>query len=616
MADQVAPEYAFTIVVPVANPETASDLLHLAAGLVDPEEGRLIAVAVALGDPEEDAKTFDKLEPICERMTDEGYNVEFVTRNSTSAARGILDTVREYGADMLVMGIRQRRRGELVLGSVLENVLIAAPCDVVIYRAGSSPDFERIMVPIDDYSHVRVASRMGIWLGKRYNTSVEAVYVRRPHQSEFEALAHIEQALSGLPGSRDVKRSVIRANDAVKAITTRAQASDMIVIGFDERSDLERWLFGDVVYRGVMNTSPGPVLLVSRSRSSISTPQRIGRRIIGWLRPVLTRAEQEDLIRQSQIAAGTTLDYMVLSVISAVLASLGLLLNSAAVIIGAMLVAPLMQPLIALSVGLSSGRLVMARRGMFSLTVGVLVALLMSVLIGSLNPIGEPTREMLVRGTPSLLDAFVALASGVVGAYATARKDIPAALAGVAIAAALMPPLCTVGLAFALGLMNLAIGSALLFLTNILFIILSATIVFFYVGLTNQVTEAPLSRQLLSLGLIAVLAIFVVFEISQLNNRVTDEMIVREELARTLTSAEVIELDIDLTDDQPRVSAIVRYERFLSDRAIREAQLSIAAALNRPVTLEIVGQRFTRITPLVEPPEETTEEAQITASSD
>src|SRR5690606_3546905 len=105
------------------------------------------------------------------------------------------------------------------------------------------------------------------------------------------------------------------------------------------------------------------------------------------------------------------------------------------------------------------------RRSAITLVFGIIVSIFVAIGAGLLSSLSSPTSEMLIRSNPTLLDALVAFASGVVGAYATARKDIPAALAGVAIAAALMPPLCTVGLGLALGNQALASGSMLLFIT-------------------------------------------------------------------------------------------------------------------------------------------------------
>jgi uncharacterized hydrophobic protein (TIGR00271 family) len=156
-----------------------------------------------------------------------------------------------------------------------------------------------------------------------------------------------------------------------------------------------------------------------------------------------------------------------------------------------MLVAPLMQPLIALALGLATLNRDLLRRGIFTLILGISLALLVALMVGLLTPHAEITDEMRSRSVPTGLDFGVALASGVIGAYAMARKEISTALAGVAIAAALMPPLCTVALQFTLGNLHLSMEAALLFLANITGIVLTAWFVFVLFGIRPHKMTLP-----------------------------------------------------------------------------------------------------------------------------
>ena len=134
-----------------------------------------------------------------------------------------------------------------------------------------------------------------------------------------------------------------------------------------------------------------------------------------------------------------------LIILASTIAYYGLLQSSAAVIIGAMLVAPLMSPMIAMAHAIVMGNLTMLRRAFLSTLAGVGVAIGIAALFTLLLPSIPPSREILSRTAPTLLDLCVALASGAAAAYALARKEVAAALPGVAIAAALVPPLCVVG---------------------------------------------------------------------------------------------------------------------------------------------------------------------------
>ena len=148
--------------------------------------------------------------------------------------------------------------------------------------------------------------------------------------------------------------------------------------------------------------------------------------------------------------------------------SLGLLLNSPAVIIGAMLVAPLMSAIVGLGLGVVEGDSHLLVAAAWATFRGMILAILIGVFLGLVIPDASATPEIMARTRPSVLDLGVALASGAAGAYALCRKNVSAGLAGVAIAAALVPPLTTVGIGVALGRGDIAGGALLLLLTNLI----------------------------------------------------------------------------------------------------------------------------------------------------
>lgn len=116
---------------------------------------------------------------------------------------------------------------------------------------------------------------------------------------------------------------------------------------------------------------------------------------------------------------------------------------------------------------------------------GSLAALGVSLLLGSLIPTDTLTLEMVARGTPNIMDLFVVLFSVVAAAYATACPKVVAALVGVAVAAALVPPYATVGLALIDGKMLVAEGAVILFITNLVAIIVGAATMFYFMGIRS-----------------------------------------------------------------------------------------------------------------------------------
>jgi uncharacterized hydrophobic protein (TIGR00271 family) len=168
----------------------------------------------------------------------------------------------------------------------------------------------------------------------------------------------------------------------------------------------------------------------------------------------------------AQLSSG----YFVLLVCSCGIAELGLLQSSAAVVIGAMLISPLMGPIIGMGLALARLEPRDFAKSAGSLLLGAILSILVGALIVWLSPLKEATPEILARTRPTLLDLVIAVLSGVVGAYVTITGR-GAVIAGVAIATALMPPLAVTGFGLATSDWSTAGGSLLLFLTNVVAIL-------------------------------------------------------------------------------------------------------------------------------------------------
>ncbi|MBP6877530.1 MAG: DUF389 domain-containing protein [Phenylobacterium sp.] len=188
------------------------------------------------------------------------------------------------------------------------------------------------------------------------------------------------------------------------------------------------------------------------------------------------------------------------------IAALGLLQSSVAVIIGAMLISPLMGPIMAMGMALARLDARAFRSAATTLVVGVLLSVLASVLIIWMSPLKDATPEILARTRPTLLDLIVALLSGFVGAYLTINRK-GGAIAGVAIATALMPPLAVVGYGLATGAWQIAGGAFLLFLTNVVSILGAVYGVARRYGFRPQVREGGAWETWALLGVIVALCV-------------------------------------------------------------------------------------------------------------
>lgn len=171
--------------------------------------------------------------------------------------------------------------------------------------------------------------------------------------------------------------------------------------------------------------------------------------------------------------------------LSSIISTLGLLANSVATIIGAMIIAPLMGPIIAMAYAMVVANRRLLRRSSQTLLTGVLLTILSSLLTAYLVGLTTVNSEIMARTNPSLIDLGVAMAAGAAGAFANSRRRIADALPGVAISVALVPPLSVVGIGLSLGRERLFMGASLLFLTNLTAIVFIGGLVFLWLSYGN-----------------------------------------------------------------------------------------------------------------------------------
>ncbi|WP_071394562.1 TIGR00341 family protein [Bacillus tuaregi] len=176
--------------------------------------------------------------------------------------------------------------------------------------------------------------------------------------------------------------------------------------------------------------------------------------------------------------------YYIMVVLSCSVATYGLLSNSTAVIIGAMLIAPLMNPILGGGLALITGNNYLLKVTIKAELIGAFIAIVLSTLLTLLLPVSGLTPEILARTEPTLIDLIIALASGAAGTYAICYRS-GATLPGVAIATALMPPLCVVGISLAKQEYQLAGGALLLFIANMIAINVIAIVIFKFAGFTT-----------------------------------------------------------------------------------------------------------------------------------
>jgi len=214
----------------------------------------------------------------------------------------------------------------------------------------------------------------------------------------------------------------------------------------------------------------------------------------------------DEAMRSGAKAAGTNLWVLFFAIL---IASVGLNVNSTAVIIGAMLISPLMGPIVGMGYGAAVADFGLIRAAFKNLLLFTALSLVTSVVYFSLSPLDHPQSELLARTSPTLWDVLIAAFGGAAGMVAVTRKSFSNIVPGVAIATALMPPLCTVGFGIANGRWDMSAGAFFLFLINGVFIAASTLAVAKVLRLParGETDDATRSRHriVIAVGLVAVL---------------------------------------------------------------------------------------------------------------
>ncbi|NJC96587.1 MAG: DUF389 domain-containing protein, partial [Anaerolineae bacterium] len=331
------------------------------------------------------------------------------------------------------------------------------------------------------------------------------------------------------------------------------------------------------------------------------------RRIV---KPV-TRERRAEVQIQLRDSSDPDFDFFLLVVLSSVIATLGLLTDSPAVIIGAMLVAPLMSPIIGLGLASLTGDATLFRNAGIALARGAISSIVIATFLTYANrllpflPLQELPAEVLARTHPSPIDLTIALAGGMAAAFALAMPSISAALPGVAIATALMPPLCTVGIGIAMGRWDLAGGALLLFITNAVTIAFAAMLVFSALGFTVRREDGHIVPRALTVAAFSTLILFIPLTWISVRffHQATENRLIEDAIQAEIApfDADLANIDITRLDNTIHITLTIRTSEPFRYQDVIKMQEAIALRLQKPVAL-VVNQIFAaRLDPLIPP---------------
>ena len=425
----------------------------------------------------------------------------------------VLLELDEQSAQMVVFGDGEGSKGDRLLS---RELLRRAPCEALWWRNGErdAPTTGRLLVPVAGGPNAEKLLERAAGICEAMDGEVHALMVEPRIGRDAEAVGRqIAEKTVRRTVQRYRERISVRvsvSDDAVQSITAACEEGDYeaLLVGASPFSALRRFFAGNVAER--LRDSASCSTSVGVYRKAMPLSSRMGSRLDSFFRehvPQLDRAGRLELAEKIQSASSWNFDFVALTCLSTCIAALGLIRDSTAVVIGAMLVAPLMTPLVGCGLAIVQGNARLIRGAARAVSLGFLLALAIGLILGWIVPDVVLTDQMVARGGPNGIDLAIAVASGLAAAYATARPGLSGAIPGVAIAAALVPPIATSGLAASLGDWTLCLGSFLLFLTNIVAIVVSSAISLYAVGLRIDRDRKRNWRLRLWIGLLVLTAL-------------------------------------------------------------------------------------------------------------
>jgi uncharacterized hydrophobic protein (TIGR00271 family) len=304
--------------------------------------------------------------------------------------------------------------------------------------------------------------------------------------------------------------------------------------------------------------------------------------------PILPRAtteEFQDLFKVLRENSQITSLYIVMMILSTLIATFGLFADSSPVIIGAMILAPIIAPIVSFSMGMVRYDPRMLKQGILTILTGTGVALLFAATVSVIIPLKITTEEIAARLSPTLLDMGIAVASGIAAAYAHAKEGIAKSLAGVAIAVALVPPLAVAGIGIGWWDWEVFSGAFLLYLTNLAGIIMFAGITFLVLGF------APFKRARIGLIYTLIVIGLVMVPLSLSFNRIKKAANITQKLEGS-TVNDVVVRDVKVRfSDTLRVSLTLVNSETLQSSEIRKIKDKIEKEIGEPINLEVISAR-------------------------
>ena len=508
------------------------------------------------------------------------------------------------------------------------------PCAVGAVRGDQSDDEEpalkHIIVPTSGGPNTVHA--LSFLLPLTPDVNVQALYVVPAYlgpNEEALGRSRLRHLLNVTDAGDKIETRLMTSSSVIDGIVEAASHDcDLVVLGASRESSLDKVLFGNIP-GAVVRQSRRPIMIVRQPHRSLEN--LLGS--LSWqlenFKIRLNLEDRTEAYARIRRSARPDADFFILIALASMIAGLGLIINSPAVVIGAMLVAPLMSPMVGTGLAIVLGDTRFLRLSLGAVLRGVLLAIVVGMLAGLLHWNEPLTAELLARTQPTLLDLAIAIFSGMAGAYALSHSDAAGALPGVAIAAALVPPLATVGITLTNGFYSQSLGALLLFTTNFVAISAATAVTFLLLGFRptaaqkarREVQVRSVRIALLMVVIVAILLTTFTYRLAQEANYEAEVRTLVAQSVADVTGARVVSptdlvISGEISDQNAPLAMdlTVRSTRDIPHSKVEELQNTISIELQREVGLTMTVIKVTELDPKIPPTQTPTPTATHTAT--
>ncbi len=595
-------EHIYTTLVYIDNLENAEPAIQTGAALTRLKQGRLLVLVIlelAAGAAPETKR--QEAEQLRQALADKigqldipDVPVESMVRISHKTAVGIRDTIWEENADYIIFSALDSQKGPQQKDNIAYIINIISKEVAIVYRS-SSEAARNILVPLFGSDHDAAALKLAQEIAQKNDGKVIAFYQspgKPTAKRQKEARSFVQSILNKLDNTQNIEEKIIFNTKVEQGVLDEAADEDMIIMGLRTEGIFRQTQLDGRPFH-VAQKSSVPTLLIKRKEGII---QYAVNRTIGlltnWL-PDLTAKDRSTVALDMRHKAVGDPDFYILLTLATAIAYFGLVQNSTAVIIGAMLIAPLMNPMMSIAFGISVANFKLMGQGANTTLRGIIAAIAVATVLTIFLPPQPVTNQILSRTQPTYLDLLVALFSGAAGAYAMTRVNLAGAIPGVAIAAALVPPLGVVGYGLGTGRLDIAGGALLLFVTNLAAIVLAAALVFLIMGFQPRQDMAykdvwhNLRKVLIAILIISIpLLLTSVKSAKQSNTELTVNSIIQQSISPA--EGEVTNIIIDKQQFAGLYVSFILYAyKSFSQEDIDQLQRQLSQATGEAVTLQV-----------------------------